>query len=564
MREAGCEALASSDELALMGLAKTWRHPPRLLRLRRGLLGGVARRRLAVFVGIDAPEFNLGVARRLKADGIPTVQYVSPQVWARRQGRVRGIAVACDRILRLLPFEPPFYARHGVSARFVGHPARRPVSASRPTAPGRARRSGLPMTRRWWRSCRAAALVRRRDSPSRSSALPPGSRHADPARASSRRSPMRRPGPASRPCSRRPPLRAAGARVQVVEGQSRVGVSAAADVVLGIGHGDLETLLTRRPMVVLSACAADRLPAATAATREGDHFAQPNLLVGAKWYRSSSGGGDARRRWALRCCAGSSSRSPARNCVWPSQTVHRDLRRGGADLAARGGARTAAGERARRRIDAEASTTGESTMGVIGRLRSTSSPASMRRVAGRSRGRSWRPRLLDPLARPVDGTRHRLQALDAGSSVRELAPRIRQHAHRLGRRHGESPRRSTPSTSCRRPCWRCAARCLRSPCARCIRGGRQPLCASARVSKGSLGAWRSSRATAKVAAISAASILAKTLRDHVMEQLDTRYPGYGFAIHKGYPVRRTWRRSMRSARVRVHRRSYAPVRSRLR
>ncbi|NDE88097.1 MAG: lipid-A-disaccharide synthase, partial [Gammaproteobacteria bacterium] len=122
MREAGCEALAASDELALMGLAEILRHLPRLLRLRGRLIKELTARRPAVFVGIDAPEFNLGVARRLKRMGVPTVQYVSPQVWAWRQGRVRGIAESCDRILCLLPFEPEFYARHGVTARFVGHP----------------------------------------------------------------------------------------------------------------------------------------------------------------------------------------------------------------------------------------------------------------------------------------------------------------------------------------------------------------------------------------------------------------------------------------------------------
>ncbi|MEY3337519.1 MAG: hypothetical protein RL245_511, partial [Pseudomonadota bacterium] len=101
MREAGCEALASSDELALMGLAEILRHLPRLIALRGRLVRELLARRPAVFVGIDAPEFNLGLAKRLKAGGVPTVQYVSPQVWAWRQGRVRKIAAACDRILCL-------------------------------------------------------------------------------------------------------------------------------------------------------------------------------------------------------------------------------------------------------------------------------------------------------------------------------------------------------------------------------------------------------------------------------------------------------------------------------
>jgi lipid-A-disaccharide synthase len=105
-----------------MGLFEILRHLPRLLRLRRRIRRELLALQPDVFVGIDAPEFNLGLARQLHDTGLVTVQYVSPQVWAWRQGRVRSIAAAVDLVLCLLPFEKAFYARHAVRAEFVGHP----------------------------------------------------------------------------------------------------------------------------------------------------------------------------------------------------------------------------------------------------------------------------------------------------------------------------------------------------------------------------------------------------------------------------------------------------------
>jgi len=122
MRAAGCEPWYRTEALSVMGLAEVLRHLPRLLKLRREF----AERLLAdppdVFCGIDSPDFNLPLAKRLKAAGIATVQYVSPQVWAWRQSRVKSIALSVDEVLCLLPFETDFYAAHGVDAKFVGHP----------------------------------------------------------------------------------------------------------------------------------------------------------------------------------------------------------------------------------------------------------------------------------------------------------------------------------------------------------------------------------------------------------------------------------------------------------
>src|SRR6202795_3961426 len=122
MQAAGCEVWEPAESLAVIGLFEIVRHLPRVLRLRAQLRSLFLRLRPDVFVGIDAPEFNLRLARNLRAAGIPTVQYVSPQVWAWRQGRARSIHQSVDLVLCLLPFEKRFYDAHHVHAVFVGHP----------------------------------------------------------------------------------------------------------------------------------------------------------------------------------------------------------------------------------------------------------------------------------------------------------------------------------------------------------------------------------------------------------------------------------------------------------
>jgi len=122
MVAAGCEAWDRVENLSVMGLFEILPHLPRLLRIRRSLIDRVLAERPAVYIGVDAKEFNLRIAPRFKASGIPTVQYVSPQVWAWRQGRVHTIGRAVDLVLCLLPFEKPFYDAHSVHAEFVGHP----------------------------------------------------------------------------------------------------------------------------------------------------------------------------------------------------------------------------------------------------------------------------------------------------------------------------------------------------------------------------------------------------------------------------------------------------------
>jgi lipid-A-disaccharide synthase len=122
MRDAGCEVLEDSEVLAVMGIVEPLKELPKLLRLRRMLVDRWSSDPPDVFVGIDAPEFNLGLELRLRQRGIRTIQYVSPQVWAWRQKRVKKIGRAVDKVLCLLPFEKDFYDRHGVVADVVGHP----------------------------------------------------------------------------------------------------------------------------------------------------------------------------------------------------------------------------------------------------------------------------------------------------------------------------------------------------------------------------------------------------------------------------------------------------------
>lgn len=122
MIAAGCRVLYPSDKLSVMGLFEVLAHLPELLRIRRNVYRYFSTNPPDVFIGVDAPDFNLSLERRLRAIGIKTVHFVSPSVWAWRQRRVRKIARSVDLMLTLFPFEKIFYQRHHVPVRFVGHP----------------------------------------------------------------------------------------------------------------------------------------------------------------------------------------------------------------------------------------------------------------------------------------------------------------------------------------------------------------------------------------------------------------------------------------------------------
>jgi lipid-A-disaccharide synthase len=276
MQALGCEVWASADELAVMGLTEVLHHLPRLLRLRRDLVARFQAERPHAFVGIDAPEFNLGLAARLKASGIRTVQYVSPQVWAWRQGRVRTIGRACDLVLCLLPFETDFYARWGVRAVFVGHPLadQIPLDVDRD---GARRALGIDAS---------ALLV----------ALLPGSRMGEVTKlgsdfiAAAQWFREKRPEAQFIAPMASPKVRAAFERfmsekgetgIRLVDGQAQRVLAAATVVLTASGTATLETMLSKRPMVV-----AYRLGAITAFMLKQlglvkvPYFSQPNLLVG--------------------------------------------------------------------------------------------------------------------------------------------------------------------------------------------------------------------------------------------------------------------------------------------
>lgn len=277
MLAAGCERLADAEELAVMGLVEPLKRLPRLLRLRRSLIERWRASPPDVFVGIDAPDFNLGLETALKASGIRTMHYVSPSIWAWRAGRIRKIRKAADCVICILPFEPALYEKAGIRAIFVGHPKAEALSPDIDVPVVRAG-LGLPKDRR---------II----------AVLPGSRGSEVTRLApvfaaaaaniaARDAEVHFVTPVAS-AKLRPAIEAALARHGVAERFTLVGgrsidAMAAADfVLLASGTAALEAALLGKPTV-----AAYRVAAPTALIvkvfrlLKVTHFTLPNLLTG--------------------------------------------------------------------------------------------------------------------------------------------------------------------------------------------------------------------------------------------------------------------------------------------
>jgi len=233
-----------SDKLAVRGYFEVLRHYREIAGIRHALADRLLQTRPDAFVGVDAPDFNLGLARRLREAGLRTIQFVCPSIWAWRAGRLDKIARAVDHVLCLFPFEPQILARGGVAATFVGHPLADEIALQPPRAASRAELglgeddtvvAVLPGSRRSEIEQIAPLFVR---TVAALQARRPGLRYLLPA------------APGLRPLLEPLLASAAGAALTLLEGRSHE-VLAACDVTLiASGTATLEAALFKRPMVI--------------------------------------------------------------------------------------------------------------------------------------------------------------------------------------------------------------------------------------------------------------------------------------------------------------------------
>lgn len=274
MLAAGFDSLFDIERLAVMGFVEPLKRLPELLRMRAALRRSFLTWQADVVIGIDAPDFTLGLERWLRRRGVRTMHYVSPSVWAWRQGRIKTIAEAVDRMLVLFPFEEQFYHDHGVAVTCVGHPLadRLPLE---PDVAGAREELGLPLD---------SEIV----------ALLPGSRGSEieqlgevfiatAAWLHARRPTLQFLLPAAslqRRAQLEPMLAAAPQLpITLLDGQSQTAMTAADAVLMASGTTTLEAMLLKKPMVV-----AYRMGRWTHALLrrlvKSPFIALPNLLAG--------------------------------------------------------------------------------------------------------------------------------------------------------------------------------------------------------------------------------------------------------------------------------------------
>ncbi|WKE64515.1 lipid-A-disaccharide synthase [Gallaecimonas kandeliae] len=275
MQALGFHSHFDMEELSVMGLVEVLKHLPRLLSIRKQIVRHFIDNPPDVFIGIDAPDFNLGVERRLKEQGIKTVHYVSPSVWAWREKRVFKVKAATDLVLALLPFEKAFYDRHDHPCVFVGHPLadRMPLD--------------VDVSGAW----QALGL----DESHPTLAVLPGSRGGEVARMAplfkevALRLKAQFPGlrfliPAAN-AKRRAQIETVFAELpdtSVVDGQGREVMAASDAVLLASGTATLEAMLAKKPMVVAYQVHPFTYWLAKKLVRV-KRFSLPNLLADADW-----------------------------------------------------------------------------------------------------------------------------------------------------------------------------------------------------------------------------------------------------------------------------------------
>ncbi len=246
MQAQGCLSLYPMDRLSVMGIVAILQRLPELLGARKKLIRQWLNDRPDVFIGIDAPEFNLGLEEQLRAQGLTTVHFVSPSVWAWRKKRIFTIARAVDLMLTLFPFEQAIYREHNIPVAHVGHPLADQIPLENDPAPARAALA-LP---------EAAKVL----------ALLPGSRGselkflAEPFLGAARLVLAREPQlhiviPCASPARRQQleqQLAATGPlpNLHLLDGQSQTAMRAADVILLASGTATLEAMLIKRPMVV--------------------------------------------------------------------------------------------------------------------------------------------------------------------------------------------------------------------------------------------------------------------------------------------------------------------------